>query len=93
MVAAGMHEESLEEIAHVYEVISAGWRSTERQSIKMVAREAAKIIENRQRECNIALSEMSFYDFQYNEYNTYEVLEAQGRIGTFLKFLDAGFCW
>jgi len=91
-VAAGCSEESLEEIAQVYElVVQAGvHRAT---SIKVA--EAAKIIENTQRDVNIALVNELSMIFNKMNINTYEVLEAAGTKWNFLNFrpgLVGGHC-
>jgi len=91
-VTSGCDEESAEEIAKVYEiVITAGvYRAN---SIKVA--EAAKIIENTQRDINIAfMNELSMI-FAKMGINTYEVLEAAGTKWNFLKFspgLVGGHC-
>lgn len=91
-VTSGCDAESAEEIAKVYElVIQAGvYRAS---SIKVA--EAAKIIENTQRDINIAfMNELSMI-FTKMGINTYEVLEAAGTKWNFLKFypgLVGGHC-
>ena len=74
-VTSGCDEESAEVIARTYElIIKAG---VHRASSIMVA-EAAKIIENTQRDINIAfMNELSLI-FNMLNINTYEVLEAAG---------------
>ncbi|MFO7935449.1 MAG: nucleotide sugar dehydrogenase [Bacteroidales bacterium] len=91
-VTSGCDEESAEEIARTYElVIEAGVHRA--SSIKVA--EAAKIIENAQRDINIAfMNELSMI-FNKMEINTYEVLEAAGTKWNFLKFhpgLVGGHC-
>jgi len=91
-VVSGCCEESLEEIAKTYElVVGAGvHRAT---SIKVA--EAAKIIENTQRDVNIALINELSIIFNKLGINTYEVLEAAGTKWNFLKFspgLVGGHC-
>jgi UDP-N-acetyl-D-galactosamine dehydrogenase len=91
-VTSGCDEESAEEIAKTYElVIEAGVHRA--SSIKVA--EAAKIIENTQRDINIAfMNELSMI-FNKMEINTYEVLEAAGTKWNFLKFspgLVGGHC-
>lgn len=91
-VVSGMDEESLEEIAKVYEmVIEAGVHRAE--SIKVA--EAAKVIENSQRDINIAfMNELSII-FNRLEIDTKAVLEAAGTKWNFLKFtpgLVGGHC-
>lgn len=91
-VVSGCDAESLETIAKVYElVVSAG---VHRASAIKVA-EAAKIIENTQRDLNIALMNELSIIFNKMNINTYEVLEAAGTKWNFLKFqpgLVGGHC-
>ena len=91
-VVAGCDEESLDVIAKVYElVVKAG---VHRASSIRVA-EAAKIIENTQRDVNIALMNELSMIFDRMNINTYEVLEAAGTKWNFLKFspgLVGGHC-
>jgi UDP-N-acetyl-D-glucosamine/UDP-N-acetyl-D-galactosamine dehydrogenase len=91
-VVSGCDEESLEEIAKVYElVVDAGVHRA--SSIKVA--EAAKIIENTQRDLNIALMNELSIIFDKMNINTYEVLEAAGTKWNFLKFspgLVGGHC-
>jgi UDP-N-acetyl-D-galactosamine dehydrogenase len=91
-VTSGCDEESAEEIAKTYElVIEAGVHRA--SSIKVA--EAAKIIENTQRDINIAfMNELSMI-FNKMGINTYEVLEAAGTKWNFLNFfpgLVGGHC-
>jgi len=91
-VTSGCDAESAEEIAKTYElVITAG---VHRASSLKVA-EAAKIIENTQRDINIAfMNELSMI-FNKMDINTYEVLEAAGTKWNFLNFfpgLVGGHC-
>jgi len=91
-VTSGCDEESAENIAKVYElVIKAGVHRA--SSIKVA--EASKIIENTQRDINIAfMNELSII-FNRMCINTYEVLEAAGTKWNFLKFfpgLVGGHC-
>jgi UDP-N-acetyl-D-galactosamine dehydrogenase len=91
-IVSGCDAESLEEIARVYElVVKAGvFRAS---SIKVA--EAAKIIENTQRDVNIALMNELSMIFNKMQINTYEVLEAAGTKWNFLKFypgLVGGHC-
>src|SRR5688500_4027176 len=82
-VVSGCDAESLDEIAKVYEiVVEAG---VHRASCIKVA-EAAKIIENTQRELNIALMNELSIIFDKIEINTYKVLEAAGTKWNFLRF-------
>jgi UDP-N-acetyl-D-galactosamine dehydrogenase len=91
-VTSGCDAESAENIARVYElIIEAGvFRAS---SIKVA--ESAKIIENTQRDINIAfMNELSII-FNRLGVNTYEVLEAAGTKWNFLKFypgLVGGHC-
>ena len=91
-VVSGCDEESSEEIAKVYEiVVDAG---VHKASCIKVA-EAAKIIENTQRDLNIALMNELSKIFDKIGINTYEVLEAAGTKWNFLKFypgLVGGHC-
>ncbi|MGC9375613.1 MAG: nucleotide sugar dehydrogenase [Bacteroidales bacterium] len=91
-VTSGCDEESAENIAKVYElVIKAGVHRA--SSIKVA--EASKIIENTQRDINIAfMNELSII-FNRMNINTFEVLEAAGTKWNFLKFfpgLVGGHC-
>jgi UDP-N-acetyl-D-galactosamine dehydrogenase len=91
-VVSGCDAESLEQIAKVYElVVQAGVHRT--SCIKVA--EAAKIIENTQRDLNIALMNELSIIFNMMNINTYEVLEAAGTKWNFLKFqpgLVGGHC-
>ncbi|WP_181304956.1 nucleotide sugar dehydrogenase [Rufibacter sp. XAAS-G3-1] len=91
-VVSGCDEESLDVIAKTYElVIEAGVHRA--SSIKVA--EAAKIIENTQRDVNIALMNELSIIFDRMGINTYEVLEASGTKWNFLKFfpgLVGGHC-
>ncbi len=91
-VVSGCDAESLEVIAKVYElVVAAGVHKA--SSIKVA--EAAKIIENTQRDLNIALMNELSIIFDRMNINTYEVLEAAGTKWNFLKFqpgLVGGHC-
>lgn len=91
-VVSGCDEESLDEIAKVYElVVEAGVHRA--SSIKVA--EAAKVIENTQRDLNIALMNELSIIFDMMNINTYEVLEAAGTKWNFLKFqpgLVGGHC-
>ncbi len=91
-IVSGCDAESLENIAKVYEiVVDAGvHRAT---SIKVA--EAAKIVENTQRDLNIALMNELSMIFDRMGINTYDVLEAAGTKWNFLKFspgLVGGHC-
>ena len=91
-VVSGCDAESLNEIAQVYElVVKAGVHRA--SSIKVA--EAAKIIENTQRDLNIALMNELSIIFDRMGISTYEVLEAAGTKWNFLKFypgLVGGHC-
>jgi len=91
-VVSGCDAESLEDIAKVYElVVSAGVHRA--SSIKVA--EAAKIIENTQRDVNIALMNELSVIFDKMGINTYEVLEAACTKWNFLRFypgLVGGHC-
>ena len=91
-VVSGCDEESLEMISKVYElVVTAGVHKA--SSIKVA--EAAKIIENTQRDLNIALMNELSIIFDKMNINTFEVLEAAGTKWNFLKFqpgLVGGHC-
>jgi UDP-N-acetyl-D-glucosamine/UDP-N-acetyl-D-galactosamine dehydrogenase len=91
-VVSGCDAESLEVIAKVYElVVKAGVHKA--SSIKVA--EAAKIIENTQRDLNIALMNELSIIFEKMNINTFEVLEAAGTKWNFLKFqpgLVGGHC-
>lgn len=91
-VVSGCDAESLEVISKVYEsIITAGIHKA--SSIKVA--EAAKIIENTQRDVNIALMNELSIIFNKMNINTYEVLEAAGTKWNFLKFfpgLVGGHC-
>ncbi|MBI1837161.1 MAG: nucleotide sugar dehydrogenase [Flavobacteriia bacterium] len=91
-VVSGCCNTSLEEIAKTYElVVKAGvHRAT---TIKVA--EAAKIIENTQRDLNIALMNELSIIFNKLKINTFDVLEAAGTKWNFLKFspgLVGGHC-
>ena len=91
-VVSGCDDESLDVIAKVYElVVKAGVHRA--SSIKVA--EAAKIIENTQRDLNIALMNELSIIFDRMNINTFEVLEAAGTKWNFLKFqpgLVGGHC-
>jgi UDP-N-acetyl-D-galactosamine dehydrogenase len=91
-VVSGCCETSLDEIAKVYElVVAAGVHRA--SSIKVA--EAAKIIENTQRDVNIALINELSIIFNKLKINTFDVLEAAGTKWNFLKFspgLVGGHC-
>ena len=91
-VSSGCDSLSAEEIAKTYElVVQAGVHRA--SSIKVA--EAAKIIENTQRDVNIALINELSVIFNKMDINTYEVLEAAGTKWNFLNFnpgLVGGHC-
>lgn len=91
-VVSGMDEETLDTVAKVYEMVAlAGVYRAE--SIKVA--EAAKVIENSQRDINIAfMNELSII-FHKMGIDTKAVLEAAGTKWNFLKFqpgLVGGHC-
>ncbi|MBR5279965.1 MAG: nucleotide sugar dehydrogenase, partial [Clostridia bacterium] len=91
-IVSGMDEDSLEEIANVYSiVVEAGVHKA--SSIQVA--EAAKVIENSQRDINIAfMNELSII-FNKMGIDTLEVLEAAGTKWNFLPFrpgLVGGHC-
>jgi UDP-N-acetyl-D-galactosamine dehydrogenase len=91
-VVSGCDATSLDEIAKTYEiVVEAGIHRA--ASIKVA--EAAKIIENTQRDVNIALMNELSLIFDKLNINTYDVLAAAGTKWNFLKFspgLVGGHC-
>lgn len=91
-VVSGSTPKALELIAQVYElVVEAGVHRA--PTIKVA--EAAKIIENTQRDVNIALINELSIIFNKLNINTYDVLEAAGTKWNFLKFspgLVGGHC-
>ena len=91
-VVSGCDAESLDQIAKVYELVVAA--GVHKASCIKVA-EAAKIIENTQRDLNIALMNELSIIFDMMNINTFEVLEAAGTKWNFLKFqpgLVGGHC-
>ncbi len=91
-IVSGMDDETLDTVAKVYElVVEAGVHRAE--SIKVA--EAAKVIENSQRDINIAfMNELSII-FNKMGIDTKSVLEAAGTKWNFLKFypgLVGGHC-
>ena len=91
-IVSGMDKESLEEIANVYQIVVAA--GVHKASSIQVA-EAAKVIENSQRDINIAfMNELSII-FNQIGIDTLEVLEAAGTKWNFLPFrpgLVGGHC-
>jgi UDP-N-acetyl-D-galactosamine dehydrogenase len=91
-VVSGCDAESLEQIAQTYElVVDAGVHRS--ASIKVA--EASKIVENTQRDLNIALMNELSMIFDRIGINTFDVIEAAGTKWNFLKFqpgLVGGHC-
>lgn len=91
-IVSGCDEESLQDIADIYcMVVEAGVHRA--SSIKVA--EAAKVIENSQRDINIALMNELSIIFDRMNISTYEVLEAAGTKWNFLRFqpgLVGGHC-
>ncbi len=91
-ITSGCDEESSENIARVYEeIVGAGIYKA--ASIRVA--EAAKIIENTQRDVNIAIMNEFSRIFNYLDINTYDVINAAGTKWNFLKFspgLVGGHC-
>ncbi len=91
-VVSGIDDQALEEIAKIYgEVVEKGIHHA--SSIKVA--EAAKIIENTQRDVNISLINELSIIFDRLGINTYDVLEAAETKWNFLKFkpgLVGGHC-
>lgn len=91
-IVSGCDKEALDNIADIYSIIvEPGVHKA--SSIKVA--EAAKIIENTQRDVNIALMNELSLIFNRLDINTYEVLEAAGTKWNFLKFspgLVGGHC-
>ena len=92
-IVSGMDSESLEEIANVYKLVVTEADIYKAPSIKVA--EAAKVIENSQRDINIAfMNELSII-FHKMGIDTQEVLKAAGTKWNFLKFypgLVGGHC-
>ena len=91
-VVSGQDEETLETVAEVYElIVSAGVHRA--PSIRVA--EAAKVIENTQRDLNIALMNELAIIFNKMDIPTKDVLKAAGTKWNFLKFtpgLVGGHC-
>ncbi len=91
-IVSGSDAESLEEIASLYgSIITAGIHKA--PTIKVA--EAAKIIENTQRDLNISLMNELSLIFDKMNINTFDVIEAAGTKWNFLKFspgLVGGHC-
>ncbi len=89
-IVSGMDAESLDVIAAVYGSITTVFKAS---SIKVA--EAAKVIENTQRDINIALMNELAVIFSKMGISTYDVLAAAGTKWNFLKFtpgLVGGHC-
>lgn len=91
-IVSGMDKETLEEVAKVYSLVAlAGVYRAE--SIKVA--EAAKVIENSQRDINIAFMNELAMIFEKMGIDTKHVIEAAGTKWNFLKFqpgLVGGHC-
>src|SRR5688572_20580772 len=91
-VVSGQNEETLDRVARVYaSVVTAGVHKA--PSIKVA--EAAKVIENTQRDLNIALMNELAFIFDRMGIRTQDVLEAAGTKWNFLRFtpgLVGGHC-
>ena len=91
-VVSGDDEKTLDEVAELYEsIVTAGVHRT--QNIKEA--EAAKVIENTQRDLNIALMNELAMIFDRLDIDTKNVLDAAGSKWNFLKFspgLVGGHC-
>jgi len=91
-IVSGVDEESLEEIAKVYElVVKAGVHKT--SSIKVA--EASKVVENSQRDVNIAFMNELAMVFDRMDINTQEVVDAMNTKWNALGFypgLVGGHC-
>src|SRR5699024_7962523 len=91
-IVSGSDEDSLEEIFKVYNsIVEAGIHKA--PTIKVA--EAAKVIENSQRDINIAFMNEFSMVFNKMNINTNDVLEAAGTKWNFLKFqpgLVGGHC-
>ena len=91
-IVSGCDDESLKVIAQVYEqVVIAGVH----QAPNIKVAEAGKIIENTQRDVNIALMNELSIIFGRMDINTYDVIEAAATKWNFLKFypgLVGGHC-
>ena len=91
-IVSGCDDESLENIANIYSMVVE--KGVHRAPTIKVA-ESAKIIENTQRDVNIALMNELSILFGRMGINTYDVLEAAGTKWNFLKFfpgLVGGHC-
>jgi len=91
-IVSGCDEESLDQIAKTYELVI---ESGVHRAPNMKVAEAGKIIENTQRDVNIALMNELSIIFNRIGINTYDVIEAAGTKWNFLKFypgLVGGHC-
>lgn len=91
-IVSGMDKESLETIAKVYELIV---RPGVHRAASIKVAEAAKVIENSQRDVNIAFVNELAIIFEKMGIDTCDVLEAAGTKWNFLKFspgLVGGHC-
>ena len=91
-IVSGCDSEALDTIAKVYELVV---RPGVHRAPNIKVAEAAKIIENTQRDVNIALMNELSIIFSRVGINTYDVLEAAGTKWNFLKFypgLVGGHC-
>ncbi len=92
-IVSGMDKESLEEIANVYKLVVTDAEVYKAESIKVA--EAAKVIENSQRDINIAfMNELSII-FHKMDIDTQSVLKAAQTKWNFMKFtpgLVGGHC-
>ncbi len=92
-IVSGCDKEALENIAQVYELVVSEADVHQAPTIKVA--EAAKIIENTQRDLNIALMNELSIIFSKMGVNTYDVIEAAGTKWNFSKFypgLVGGHC-
>ena len=92
-IGSGCDDEAIREIQEVYQAVVTEARLHVAPSIKIA--EAAKIIENTQRDVNIALMNELSIIFDRMGINTYDVLEAAGTKWNFLHFspgLVGGHC-
>jgi len=91
-IVSGSSKEALEQIKHIYlKIVKSG--IYEAPSIKIA--EAAKVVENTQRDLNIGLMNELFVFFNKLQIPTKEVLKAAGTKWNFLKFspgLVGGHC-
>lgn len=91
-IVSGCDSEALDNISKIYELVV---RPGVHRATNVRVAEAAKIIENTQRDVNIALMNELSIIFSRIGINTYDVLEAAGTKWNFLKFypgLVGGHC-